>query len=163
MNRKRAFSYGTSLFTLVLIGAILLPTACVVENQEAANVEIAQQIIRALDEKTPDVFDDLIAEDCLRHQNNITFKTTGPDLFKQSIQWDDTTYSEVKYSIKDIFADKDKVALRVMINGTTPAGAKVEHLFISIMRFEDGKAKEGWIANDFLSLHQQMAAADSEQ
>jgi predicted ester cyclase len=70
----------------------------------------------------------------------------------------------MKFSIEDILATDDKVALRWTMTGThegpmfgeEPTGKEVELTAIEINRFENGRLVETWTQSDMLGLKEQI-------
>jgi len=73
-------------------------------------------------------------------------------------------FPDLSFSIKDIIAEEDKVAVSYVMRGTNqgsyqgmPAtGKKVEVSGVSIGRISDGKFVEGWAQTDSLGMMQQL-------
>jgi predicted ester cyclase len=100
----------------------------------------------------------------VQHQNGFTADTTGPDILKANIDWDDATFKTIKYTIEDIISEGDKVAVRLVLQGTSHENRKVTHHVITIMRFKEGKLVAGWITNDLYSLGKQLfPASETDQ
>jgi predicted ester cyclase len=76
----------------------------------------------------------------------------------------------LKHNVYDVFADGDRVAVRMEIVGThtqpfnmpqgplPPTGKSFTLPVINIFRFEDGKVAEQWSAFDMLGFLQQLGA-----
>jgi len=79
-------------------------------------------------------------------------------------------FPDISFSIEDMVAEEDKVALRAIGRGThqgpfrgMPAtGKKVELSVIGIGRFANGKMAEVWRISDRLGMMQQLGAIPSQ-
>ena len=75
-----------------------------------------------------------------------------------------TAFPDAHFTIEDIIAEGDKVAVRFTATGThqgdlmgiAPTGKHVTATGISIIRYENGKAMEGWANFDDLGMLQQL-------
>ena len=75
-----------------------------------------------------------------------------------------TAFPDAHFTIEDIIAEGDKVAVRFTATGThqgdlmgiAPTGKHVTATGISIIRYENGKSMEGWANFDDLGMLQQL-------
>jgi steroid delta-isomerase-like uncharacterized protein len=75
-------------------------------------------------------------------------------------------FPDFNCTVEEQIAEGDKVVIRLTMRGThlgpylgmPPTGKKIEVGGISIGRFADGKAIEGWLLTDTLGLMQQLGA-----
>ncbi len=73
-------------------------------------------------------------------------------------------FSELTFTVEDMVAEGDEVAVRVMVRGRhagvyqgiQPTRRQVEFGGISIQRIVDGKVAEEWQTNDQLGLLRQL-------
>lgn len=80
------------------------------------------------------------------------------------------SFPDFNCTVEDQVADGDKVATQLTMRGThlgpyrgMPAtGKKVEIAGVSIGKFSDGKAVEGWLVSDSLTLMQQLGIFPDE-
>jgi steroid delta-isomerase-like uncharacterized protein len=90
----------------------------------------------------------------------------GPSEFKPFVANIRGALPDTHIHVDDIFADGDRVAVRVTLKGThtgnglggSPTGRKVSIQGIIIVRLEDGRIKEGWNSYDQLGLLRQIGA-----
>lgn len=90
----------------------------------------------------------------------------GPDGFRQTIQPLLTAFPDITWTIEDIFAEGDRVAVRWTWQGTNdgplrtiPATHKQIHdSGIVIYAFQDSKVVKAWVQTDRLGLLQQLGA-----
>ena len=73
-------------------------------------------------------------------------------------------FPDLKYDVKDIIAEGDKVALRYSISGThkgefmgiPPTNKRVELSSLCMLRLVDGKVAEMWVENNSFVFMQQL-------
>ena len=90
----------------------------------------------------------------------------GPAEFKPFVANIRGALPDTRIVIDDIFADGDRVAVRVTLQGThtgnglglAPTGRSVRIQGIVIVRMQDGRIKEGWNSYDQLGLLRQLGA-----
>ena len=90
----------------------------------------------------------------------------GPAEFKPFVANIRGALPDTRIVIEDIFADGDRVAVRVTLQGThtgnglglAPTGRSVRIQGIVIVRMQDGRIKEGWNSYDQLGLLRQLGA-----
>ena len=109
------------------------------------------------------VGDELVATDFVDHQ---PFPGQAPGLagLKQSLGAFRAAFPDLEYTIEDLIAEGDKVAVRATMRGTNegslfglPAsGKQVTVSDIDIVRIAGGKMVEGWGITDRLSMMQQL-------
>jgi steroid delta-isomerase-like uncharacterized protein len=91
---------------------------------------------------------------------------TGPAEFKPFVANIRGALPDTHIAIEDIFADGDRVAVRVTLQGThtgnglgiAPTGRSVRIQGIVIVRMLNGRIKEGWNSYDQLGLLRQLGA-----
>ncbi|MGA3191530.1 MAG: ester cyclase [Candidatus Bathyarchaeia archaeon] len=109
------------------------------------------------------VIDELYATDIVYHSS------TGRDIhgikdYKQHISEFYSAFPDLHFTIDDMVAEGDKVAVRLTGTGTNkgafmgipPTNKKITVWEIQIDRFAGGKFVEGWSRYDTLSLMQQL-------
>ena len=120
------------------------------EDPKAAMVETLQRVIEEIADPGLIVHDadgDMDYDGFI--QNNIDFLTAFPD---------------ASFSIEDIVAEGDRVAIRAIghathtgpYRGMPPTGKKIEVGMLGISRFTNGKFAELWRISDRLGLMQQL-------
>ena len=109
------------------------------------------------------VIDELYATDTIQHSS------TGQDIrgiknYKQHVSEFCSTFPDLHFTIDDMLAEGDKVAVRLTATGTNkgafrgipPTNKKVTVSMIQIDRIVGGKFVEGWSRYDTLGLMQQL-------
>ncbi len=89
------------------------------------------------------------------------------DQQKQRLAGFRAAFPDVHLTIDDLFAEGDRVALRVTIRGTQrgkfqniePTGKSVSVAALDIVRFENGKMIEHWGGPDLFALLQQLQSS----
>jgi steroid delta-isomerase-like uncharacterized protein len=101
--------------------------------------------------------------------NMVWHDVTGRDIrglkdFKKSMDEFFNAFPDNHFTVDDMFAEGDKVAVRYTITGThrgelmgiRPTNKKVTLMAIEIDRIVDGKFVEGWISFDTMGMMQQL-------
>jgi len=106
---------------------------------------------------------DLFAPDFVNHSPG---RRTTPDRegLKQFIAYLHAAFPDVSWTIDDLVADGDRVAIRMTLRGThtgdlfgiPPTGKRIDMAAMTILRFAGGKAVERWNVSDDLLLLQQI-------
>jgi predicted ester cyclase len=120
--------------------------------------------------ENPDVADDIVDDGYFIHDRELAEKMEGPELYKALASGTREIFPDMKFSIEDILATDDKVALRWSMTGThegpmfgeEPTGKEVELTAIEINRFENGRLVETWTQSDMLGLKEQLGVEGSE-
>ena len=122
-----------------------------------------------------DVVDDILADDYVRYRAGIPFANESGTA--DDVQWVEMILAEfpdVAFSIEDIFADGDKVAVRTIASGTqmgpmvdmgnAPASQRqMARENIAIWRVACGKLTEQWIVQDNLSMLRQLGVITDDE
>lgn len=78
-----------------------------------------------------------------------------------------TAFPDIRVKVEDLFAEGDKVAVRLSITGThtgnlmgtiPPTGKAARWTGIDILRIENGKIKDRWSERNLLSMLKQVGA-----
>ena len=109
------------------------------------------------------VIDELYATDTVQHSS------TGQDIrgikdYKQHVSEFSSAFPDLHFTIDDMFAEGDKVAVRLTATGTNkgafkgipPTNKKVTVSMIQIDRIAEGKFIEGWSRYDTFGLMKQL-------
>lgn len=109
--------------------------------------------------------DDLVAPNVVNHN---PFPGTGPGVegVKQAVSAMLLLFPDARFTIDDMIAEADKVAVRVTLRGThrgsfmgrPPTGAAVESTETIVFRVLAGKVVETWASRDDLGLMRQLGA-----
>lgn len=117
------------------------------------------------------VVDEVVAPDYVYHEPALG-DVRGPEGLKQTILGYRTAYPDLQFTIDDIIAQGDLVALRWTATGTHEAelmgipatGLSTTTTGINIMRFnDDGMVVEEWSTWDVLGLLQQLGAVPADR
>jgi predicted ester cyclase len=144
-------------------------TAACPSTTPEENVALVQRWYEeVLNQQDLDVIDDILAEDYVRYRAGIPFANESGTA--DDVQWVEMILAEfpdVTFSIEDIFADGDKVAVRTITSGThtgpmvdmgsAPASQRqMARENIAIWRVACGKLSEQWIVQDNLGMLRQL-------
>lgn len=116
--------------------------------------------------KNPNTAEELVHDAYVIHDRELAEELRGPDLYTALAVSTRELFSDLTFTIEDVIAAGDKVALRWTMVGThdgplygvEPTGEQVELTAIEINRFEDGKLAETWTQSDQLGLMEQVGA-----
>jgi len=126
-----------------------------------ANKAIARRVFEeVLNQQNLDLVDEIYATDYVEHPSEIR----GSEGRKQYIATLLTAFPDVQWTVEDIFAEGDKVAIRWTgigtqqgeFRGMPPTSKQVTLTAIVIYRFADGKIVESWNNSDQLGLLEQL-------
>ncbi len=130
-----------------------------------------RQIIERLYEdvwngKHPNTAEELVHDAYAIHDRELAEELQGPDLYNALASSTRELFSDLTFTIEDVVAADDEVALRWTMVGThdgplfgvEPTGEQVELTAIEINRFEDGQLLETWTQSDQLGLMEQIGA-----
>jgi steroid delta-isomerase-like uncharacterized protein len=149
-----------SRISTILIVSIMLIAICGVQQVTAdteANKALARRVFEeVLNQRNLDLIDEIYAIDYVLHPSEIR----GSEGLKQYYASLFTAFPDAQWTVEDIFAEGDKVAIRWTTIGTQqgelrgmpPTGKQVTLTAIYIYRFADGKLVEGWNISDQLGL-----------
>ena len=113
------------------------------------------------------VADELIAANFINHA--APGAPPGPASFQQLVTLYRTAFPDAQFSIEDLLASGDKVAMRNTFSGThrgpfmgiAPTGKHVSQEQMHIVRVASGQVVEHWAVRDDLSLMQQLGTIHS--
>ncbi len=140
-------------------------------DTEANKALIRRAYEEILNQNNLSVADEIVAADCVLHI------PPYPDIhtlegYKQFVTTNSTAFPDGQYTIEELIAEGDKVAVRWTTLGThtgefmglPPTGKQVKVTAIVIDRIAEGKIVEEWANVDFLGLMQQLGVIppDSE-
>jgi steroid delta-isomerase-like uncharacterized protein len=113
------------------------------------------------------IVEELVAPSCVYHAPPFP-DMVGPEGFKQFLEGTFTAYPDAEFTVEDMLAEEDKVAVRLKLRGThkgvtrtgiAPTGKRVTGTGIEVYCLDKGKIVEKWMNFDFLGLMQQMGAS----
>jgi steroid delta-isomerase-like uncharacterized protein len=107
--------------------------------------------------------DEFMASDLVYHRGTGEH-IHGTEEYKKFVSTTHSAFPDVHFTVEDIFAEGDKVAVRWTMTGThkgelrgiPPTGKKVTMWAISLYRIVEGKIAEVWERYDTLGLMQQL-------
>jgi predicted ester cyclase len=128
------------------------------------NKALMHRAYDALNQKNLAVLDEVDAPDLVVHIVSTTIQ--GLEAFKQGLWLFLTAFPDARFTLEDLIAEGDRVAVRYTFRGThtgnymgiAPTGKQVTQTGITINRFANGKAVELWGNVDDLGLLQQLGA-----
>ncbi|MEK6320817.1 MAG: ester cyclase [Acidobacteriota bacterium] len=113
--------------------------------------------------------DEMFAHDGIAHGlvDEHGKELSGPAAFKPFVVNFRRAFPDIEVIIEDTIAEDDEVAVRCRVRGThlgeginlAPTQHSVEFTGICITRIKDGKIVEAWNNFDFMSMFQQIDAA----
>jgi steroid delta-isomerase-like uncharacterized protein len=111
-----------------------------------------------------DVLDELLAPDYVNHTPSIGTPPRGPDGLKPIVLAMRRAFPDLHFSIEDVVAAGDAVAIRTTMTGThhgdlfgtPPTHRRVRVNQIQIERVQDGRIVEHWRVTDELTLMKQL-------
>jgi steroid delta-isomerase-like uncharacterized protein len=115
--------------------------------------------------------DELVAPGFVLHDNPYAADLPGPMGVRQIYAEQCAGFPDQHYTIEDIFAEGDRVAVRatfrfthrVAVVGAAPTGRRIAVRDINLYRVVDGKLVEQWWAYDVSSMLQQLGVASPSE
>jgi len=133
-----------------------------------SNKALIASFYDAVNEGNLDVFDDVIAEDFIEHEEFPGLPTRGPEAPKAALGLFLASFPNLNMTADDTLADGDKVVVRGTMSGThqgefmgipaTNKSFKVQ--FIDIIEFQDDKATQHWGVIDQAAMMQQLGLVE---
>ncbi len=129
------------------------------------NASLACRSVQAANAVNFPLWASMISADYVNH-DPVAWYATDRATEAAFMQFMFTAFPDQRFTIEDIVASRDRVALRLTITGTQlgkfgalPAtGRQVHWSGMAIFRIADGKIVEGWWSEDVLDLMQQLTA-----
>lgn len=140
---------------LVLACAPAAPEAA--GDGTAANREIVERFVQAMNARDFQVLDDLVAPDVVRHSPSTPgVSVTNLEEFKDFLRQDFAAVPDAEQTIRTMVAEGDRVAVRMTYSGTQtgpwgpfPAsGNRIELDFAGFLRLVEGRITEIWAVWD---------------
>ncbi len=125
-------------------------------SNEAQNKATMRRFIEAVyHQKNMAVFDEVIAENCILHDNEKTIESL--ETAKRQIRMVTGMYRDIQVTIDDIIAEGDFVAMRATFKGISRRnGNKIISPSITMCRYADGKMIEIWRTFDNAYIFRQL-------
>jgi predicted ester cyclase len=150
---------------LVILFAVTIMIVPFVTAQPDVNKEIAARMINAINDRTYDMLDEVIAPDIVRHcQATPNLNIRSLVEFKDFLKVDGKTFPDSHITIEMLIAEGDLVAGYFTYSGTQegamgpfpPTNKKAELKYLGILRIEDGKIAEMWVEWDNMAFLTQL-------
>ena len=131
---------------------------------EQLNMRIAQRVWDEVwNRGNFSVMDELFDPHFVRHDLNPN-EGQGREQNEQFIRRIRAAFPDLRFSVDDVIASRDKVAMRYHFEGThlgdtlgfPPTGKQVVYTGMLIQRFANGKIVEQWTEANLLSLFEQL-------
>jgi|WetSurMetagenome_2_1015567.scaffolds.fasta_scaffold338293_2 predicted ester cyclase len=130
------------------------------------NKTLARQLVNSYNMENPVIWDHLCAPECVVHIN-LQDWTLEPT--KQYLRALRGSFPDEVFTIEDMFAEGDKVAVRYTWQGThkgtyqgiAPTGKKVTLVFLEIIKILKGKVVESWEVVDLSQFYAQLGITAS--
>ena len=128
-----------------------------------SNIESVRRLLtEAFSEGNYTVIDELVAPDCVEHQNGA--QGVGPEAVRRVAAGLRESFPDLRLDIREVAASGDTVWVRARGQGTDsggvagrpPSGTRVEVDVMDEVRFRDGKIVEHWGVADRLGMLQQV-------
>jgi steroid delta-isomerase-like uncharacterized protein len=131
------------------------------------NKTLARQIINSFNMENPAIWDKLYAPGCVIHINMQDWTLDQAKHYLKDVLR--VAFPDEVFTIQDMFAEGDKVAVRYSWQGThkgsymgiAPTGKKVVLAFLEIHKIANGKLVEAWEVVDLSSFYAQLGMTSS--
>jgi steroid delta-isomerase-like uncharacterized protein len=114
-----------------------------------------------------ELVDELMSPSHAMHDNHLPDSGVGPEAYKRNVARYVTGFPDLRFTVEDMVAENDKVAVGWTISGThkgefrgiSPTGRKVFVEGITINQIAGGKIMDSYVSWDALGLMQQLGVA----
>lgn len=130
------------------------------------NVRIVQRLYEeVINAGNLDLADEVVAADIIEHEQ-FPGMSPGREGFKQFFAMFRAAFPDLRFTVRDVIAQEDRVVARVTLSGThqgefmemEPTGKRFEVEAIDIGRIADGKIVEHWGQTDTMGMMAQLGA-----
>lgn len=112
---------------------------------------------RVYNQRDIKAIDEWVSPDVIGHGPALADEIRGIQKVKEFSLYAWKTYTDYKLTIKDIFAEENKVVLRAEVQAKhIPTDKKVHFMGLNIYRFENDKIVEYWRVYDRLDLYEKQ-------
>ncbi len=130
---------------------------------EEQNIEKVRRLLAEMDKGNFDIWDEVTSSDYVYHFPSIS-EPRAKEEHKQSNRDFHTAFPDIRHPVEDIFAEGDKVMVRVTnrfthsseFRGFPPTEKEITYSAMAIYQFKDGKIIKEWIEADVQGLMQQL-------
>ncbi len=147
-------------FELVMLPLIVIITSCNSDStKEEANVELVKKYYYAVNNKDTSSADNFVSANFTKINNDKVADQKGPILLSESIKDHMENNTEYKFTIDDIYSNKNKVTVRwrwESINIRYGEEKRVTSQGISVFEIKNGKIDVLWQAFDLLGFNRQL-------
>lgn len=138
---------------------------------EEANKAVTRKLGKAINQKDFAIIDDMVAPDVVYHRPTGHDVIHGIDAYKQVLQGLHTAMPDYEFTLDDMIAEGNTVAMRFTLTGTftgelrgiPPNHQKITIWGMVIDRIVDGKIVEKWERYDTLGFMQQLGVIPTKQ
>ena len=125
------------------------------------NKAVIRRFLEAWNSRRPEVFDELVAPDVLRHcEATPDLEVRSLDQLKEFLRRDTEVFPDSVQTIQHLVAEGDLVAAWATYEGTQrgpmgpfpPSGARARFDFGAVFRMEGGKIAEWWVTWDNMTI-----------
>jgi steroid delta-isomerase-like uncharacterized protein len=150
-------------FSMPLLFAFVCSMPCLAD--EAENVQVAIDMVEAINDRELDRLDQLVAPDIVRQSAATAgVVVTSLEQFKAFLRSDFAGVPDSVISIDIVFGNDEYVAMRAIYSGTQtgqvgpfpPSGKRVELPFMGILRIDEGRIAERWVEWDNVFMLTQL-------
>jgi len=107
---------------------------------------------------------DIISPSHALHDNNSSGSSVGPEAYRAQVAVFLAAFPDLRFTVEDTVAEKDKVAASWTISGThkgeylgvRPTNKKISMDGITIHHIANGRIIDSYISSDFLGLMRQL-------
>ena len=133
-----------------------------------ANKALVRRLIEGINTGDLALLEETVAPDYLNH-HPAPGQRPGLDGLKELVTASRKAFPDLTYTIEEMVAEQDKVAVRITWRGThrgefagiAPTGRTVTVSALELLHIKDGKIIENWSHHDILALMQQLGALPS--
>ena len=129
------------------------------------NKALAHRIYNeAINDGNLDVFDELVAEDAVEHEEFPGMPNRGPAAPKAFFTMFSAAFPDLNMTVNDMIAEGDKVVARATVSGThegefmgmPPTAKSFEVQIIDILEVQNGKVTAHWGVMDRAAMMEQL-------
>jgi predicted ester cyclase len=135
------------------------------------NKQLVRQLFEAMNRGDNGLFDRLLSPDFVCYVGGMSEPARGREMNKQMDAAFRRAFSDIRYSVVDIVAERDTVAVRRTwsmkhtgaFEGIEPSNRELTGTAMDFLRIVDVKIVEQWSESDNLSFMQQLGALPTSE